>query len=40
LTTIKEVDGVAKVQEMVSLLVNVHETVAKTAWVLRSLLED
>ena len=31
LTAIKEVEGVPKAQEMVSLLVNAHETVAKTA---------
>ena len=31
LTAIKEVEGVPKAQEMVGLLVNAHETVAKTA---------
>ena len=31
LTAIKEVEGVPKAEEMVSLLVNAHETVAKTA---------
>ena len=31
LTAIKEVEGVPKAQEMVSLLVNAHEAVAKTA---------
>ena len=31
LTAIKEVEGVPKAQEMVSLLVNAHETVARTA---------
>ena len=31
LTSIKEVEGVPKAQEMVKLLVNAHETVARTA---------
>lgn len=31
LTAIKEVEGVPKAEEMVSLLVNAHETVARTA---------
>ena len=40
LTAIKEVEGVPKAEEMVSLLVNAHETVARTARSLFSLVDE
>ncbi|NNH01758.1 Dps family protein [Acinetobacter sp. ANC 5414] len=40
LTAIKEVEGVPKADEMVSLLVNAHETVARTARSLFSLVDE
>lgn len=39
LTAIKEVEGVPKAQEMVKLLVNAHETVARTARGIFSIVE-
>lgn len=40
LTAIKEVEGVPKAEEMVSLLVNAHETVARTARSLFSIVDE
>ena len=40
LTAIKEVEGVPKAEEMVSLLVNAHETVARTARSLFSTVDE
>ena len=40
LTAIKEVEGVPKADEMVSLLVNAHETVARTARSLFSIVDE
>ena len=40
LTVIKEVEGVPKAQDMVKLLVNAHETVARTARSLFSTVDE
>jgi len=40
LTAIKEVEGIPKADEMISLLVNAHETVARTARSLFSTVDE